>query len=923
MTDTACSTSFETLEARWLRCSDFLSGWIALHADAWAELRSSGRLTDPELDPVAAPPDPADDDFEAALRTYRNRMLATIAWRDLAGVDDLQATLDALTRLAEGCIETALQYAERVAVQRYGELVDDFGRPIRLIVIGMGKLGGRELNFSSDIDLIFARARDGHSQGERSLEADRWLVKVAGRLVRVLSEVSLHGFVYRVDTRLRAFGDAGALVAGISALETYYQVHGREWERYAWIKARPVAGDMAGGRLLIKKLRPFVFRRYLDYGTFESIREMKALIDRQVVRAELQDNIKLGSGGIREIEFIVQAFQLVRGGQEPLLQDTGLLPTLALLTKAGHLPVPEAERLEQAYVFLRRLENRMQMWADQQTHDMPSTPEPRRALVAAMGHDDWPQLVDALQAVRAGVHAAFENVFASPLAGAPQRSLEQQRLLDLWEGELSAEDSDALLAKYAINDPAAVRAAVFDLRNQGRYRNLQERGRRWLVRLVPLLFAAAAESGQPDRALVRTLSVLASVIGRNTYVALLVEYPNALATLLRLCAASPWITGQIRQHPALLDTLLDPAQLYKPAARADLAQSLKTELDAQPDDDLERKMDLMRRFAQQQMLRIAAADVSDAMPLMIVSDRLSELAEVMLAAALDVAWEQMAGRSGLPLKADGEREEFCVIGYGKLGGLEMGYGSDLDLVFVYDGAIDAMTGGDRPLSYHAFFTRLAQRLIHVLSIRTAAGRAYEVDMRLRPSGDSGLMASQIDAFESYQRERAWTWEHQALVRARVVAGSPGLGRRYDAIRAAILGQRRDPQALARDVLNMRERMRASLDRSRGDRLDVRQMPGGVIDIEFMAQFAALRHGSECPELLIFSDTIRILETLESAGLADYDTIKTLVSVYRTYRSRIHKQALQEEYPVIGADELVAQRGAVERLWRQWIVELAG
>lgn len=911
-----------TTGTNWLACSEFLSGWVAQHEQDWAQLRADGLLDDVEADPVTPPPQPDDEAFETALRLYRNRVMATIAWRDLAGVDTLQRTLDALTRLAEGCIETALQYAEAVAVQRYGELVDESGRPIRLIVIGMGKLGGRELNFSSDIDLVFTRARSGDSQGERSLEADIWLGKVAGRLVRVLSTVARHGFVYRVDTRLRPFGDAGALVAGIGALETYYQVHGREWERYAWVKARPVAGDMAGGRLLIRKLKPFVFRRYLDYGTFESIRDMKALIDRQVVRAELQDDIKLGSGGIREIEFIVQAFQLIRGGQEPQLQDTGLLPTLALLTQGGHLPAAEAQRLEQAYVFLRRLENRLQIWADQQTHDLPEQPVQQQALIAAMECDDWAQLLAALTAVRADVHGAFENVFASPLAGKPQRSARELRLLDLWEGELDDAENAAVLAEYNVDDAAAVRTAIFDLRNQGRYRNMQERGRRWLQRLIPLLFAAAADSGQPDRALVRTLSVLASVIGRNTYVALLVEYPDALATLLRLCAASPWITGQIRQNPALLDTLLDPAQLYRPADRAELTHALATELAAQPDDDLERKMDLMRRFAQQQMLRIAAADVSDAMPLMVVSDRLSDLAEVMLAAALDVAWQQMAERSGLPFKADGEREDFCVIGYGKLGGLELGYSSDLDLVFVYGGAMDAMTGDPRPLSYQAFFTRLAQRLIHVLSIRTAAGRAYEVDMRLRPSGDSGLMASQIDAFEHYQRDQAWTWEHQALVRARVVAGSPALGQRFADIRAAILAQPRDAGQLAREVLDMRDKMRTSLDRSGKGQLDVRQMPGGLIDIEFMAQFAALRHGHDCRELLIFSDTIRILETLESAELADYDSIKALVSAYRAYRRRIHKDALQEEYPMLGVDELVAPRAAVERLWRQWIVNVA-
>ncbi len=911
----------ETRDERARRLTDysrFLGHWLDHNPDAYARLLNNGALDDPAVDPVAGAPEVGEGDFGAALRVYRDTTLAAIAWRDLAGVDALEASLAALSRLADRCIEAGLRYAESTLIERHGELRDEAGQPVRLIVIGMGKLGGGELNFSSDIDLIFSYAQSATSAGARALDADDYLKRAAQRLVKVLSESTAHGFVYRVDTRLRPFGDTGTLVASIDALENYYQAHGREWERYAWVKARPVAGDIEGGRRLIEKLRPFVYRRYLDYGTFESIRDMKALIDRQVVRAELQSNIKLGSGGIREIEFIVQAFQLIRGGQEPALQDNRLLPTLARLAENDHLPAHTADELDAAYRFLRRTENRLQIWADQQTHDLPEDAAQCKALAASMDYADWPDFDKAINSVRRGVHAAFEQVFASPQADAPETTQADQQLLALWEGELADDDAARVPADYGIGDARAARDQIAELQDQGLYRALQDRGRRWLMRLVPLLFAAAARTRDPDRAVVRTLSVLSATIGRSTYVALLVEHPAGLSTLMRLCAASAWITSQIRQQPALLDSLLDPRQLYRPPRRAELADTLDRELAALPEQDLERKMDVLRRFAQSATLRIAAADVSESMPLMIVSDNLTELAEVVLEAGLAMAWQQMTPRYGTPRTDDGEREHFCVIGYGKLGGLELGYSSDLDLVFVYDGPAEKMTDGERQLNHQAFFTRLAQRLIHILSTQTAAGRAYEVDMRLRPSGKSGLLVTHIDAFAAYQSDHAWTWEHQALVRARPVAGSSTLGERFTQVRETVLARHREPKALAREVQTMRKRMRANLDRSSGEQLDVKQMPGGLIDIEFMAQYAALCHGHDCPELLLFSDAIRILETLESAGIVDYDNTRTLVSAYRAYRRRIHEQALQQQRAMIASDELVDRREAVQRLWQRWI-----
>ncbi|MES1925755.1 bifunctional [glutamate--ammonia ligase]-adenylyl-L-tyrosine phosphorylase/[glutamate--ammonia-ligase] adenylyltransferase [Salinisphaera sp. T31B1] len=899
--------------------SRFLDDWCAANADALARWADTGRLNADEPVSIAPPPTHSDtDDFDAALRRYRDEHMALIAWRDLAGLDRLEDTLGALSELADQCIQAALDYAHAGVAERYGTLLDDDGRALSLIVIGMGKLGGGELNFSSDIDLIFAYRSGGESDGDRTLDADGYLKRVAQKLVRCLSETTKDGFVYRVDTRLRPFGDAGALVASIGAMEGYYQSHGREWERYAWVKARPVAGDIEGGHALIDALRPFVYRRYLDYGTFESIREMKALIDRQVVQAELHDNVKLGLGGIREIEFVVQAFQLIRGGQEPTLQDSRLLPTLALLGEAGHLPAHTARELEMSYRFLRRVENRLQMADDRQTHDLPEAEAERAALARSMDYANWEAFEQAIRDVRYGVHDAFEQVFVSPQADDRDPDRASQELIALWEGDLDDDLAAKLLADYGVEQAEDVRAALDALQDQSLYRTLEDRGRRWIARLVPLLFAAAARNSHPDRALIRTLSVLSAIVGRSTYMALLVEHPAALSTLMRLCSASEWITSRIREQPALLDSLLDPRQLYKPPRRAELVASLEEDLDAIDADDLEHQMDALRRFAQSATLRIAAADVSRSMPLMIVSDNLTELAEVVLDAALDMAWQQMIARYGTPRDEDGERQGFAVIAYGKLGGLELGYTSDLDLVFVYDGPTEKMTDGERELTHQAFFTRLAQRLIHVLSTQTAAGRAYEIDMRLRPSGKAGLMVSHIDAFARYQHDKAWTWEHQALVRARFVAGRASLGESFTRIRREVLAHPRELSQLAGEVCHMRRRMREVKDESTSERLDVKQMTGGLIDIEFIAQFMALRYGHECEELLLFTDAIRILETLESAGIADYDSVRSLTHAYRQYRQQIHADSLQRQRAMIDADRWPEFRREVARIWQEWV-----
>lgn len=904
--------------------SDFVARWYSHHPGSapGREADGAGPAGTLQIDVARWIRECGETDPDVGLRRARNAYLVAIACRDLVGMDDLDRVLAQLSDLADQCIEYALRQAESEIADRYGMLRDRAGEAVRLIVMGMGKLGGRELNFSSDIDLIFAWDGSRGIRIDADLDAAGYFRRVAQRVVKLLSETTPDGFVYRVDTRLRPFGDAGALVGSIAAMEQYYQAHGREWERYAWIKARPVAGDIEGGERLIDTLRPFVYRRYLDYGAFESIREMKTMIDRQVARRDSQANVKLGYGGIREIEFLVQVFQLVRGGQEPELQDNRLRPTLKRLAEGEHLSADTAERLDAGYVFLRRLENRLQMVDDRQTHEFPEDGAERDRLASAMRMADGKTLAAETERVRSEVHALFEQVFATPESKDRSRASdrEQAALEALWEETLSDAEADDLLERYGIEDTAAVRQSLAELKDQRRYRILEARGRRWLRELIPAVIMGSAQTDVPERSVRRTLSVISAIIGRSNYIALLVEYPAALSTLMRLCGASDWITERIAEQPALLDSFLDPRQLYHPPRRSELETELTEDLAAFDPLDLDQRMNALRRFTQKSMLRIAAADVTNAMPLMIVSDHLTALAEVVLDAALGMAWDQMSDRYGKPRLDNDRCAPFTAVAYGKLGGLELGYTSDLDLVFVYDSPSEAATqGGRRELTHQVFFTRLAQRLIHILSTATPAGRAYEIDMRLRPSGNAGLMVTHIDAFARYQREQAWTWEQQALVRARPVAGDAALGARFAELRRELLASERDPVRLAAEVRSMRRRMRRVKDETSETHWDVKQMPGGLIDIEFMAQYAALAYGHECPELLIFTDAIRILETMESAQRASYEEIRTMTRAYRDYRRIVHAAALQRQRAMITRDSRrEAERQAVADLWAHWI-----
>jgi glutamate-ammonia-ligase adenylyltransferase len=881
-----------------------------LLADSWAGVLA-GRVAD-RLAGCSGEPE-----LHQILRQIRQREMLRIAWRDLAGWATLQETLGDLSDLADACIQGAL---DQLSVWQAKETQAPLGgnrRPLPLIVIAMGKLGAHELNFSSDIDLIFAYPDAAATRRRSSLSAEQYFTRLGQSLIGALSNLDQDGFVFRVDMRLRPYGDAGALVCSFEAMEDYYQSQGREWERYAMIKARAVTGDEASQSELAELLRPFVYRRYLDFHTFDALRDLKRQIHQEVKRKGQEENLKLGPGGIREIEFIAQVFQLVRGGREPRLRQRGVVDVLHTLVDLNLLPRNAVDELIQAYGFLRRAENRLQAMRDQQTHTLPEAESERAALALAMGFADWKAFYAALNRHRRHVESHFQQVFALPSVEKPVVS---HPLTDLWQDRLPADDARRVLENAGFDDAGEALRWVEQLRSGTAPRYLGEQGRLRFDALLPMLLVAAGQQDNAAGVLGRLVGVLEHIAGRTTYLALLQENPPVLSQLVKLCAASPWIAQQIARFPILLDQLLDPRTLYAPLAAAELQVELERYFSGVDAADLEQQMDVLRQFRHAMVLRVAAADIAGVNPVTLVSDELTAIAEVVVQKVLSIAWAEMVRRYGEPrckLKAKQRPVAFAVIAYGKLGGMELGYGSDLDLVFLHDSGGKAQkTSGPKSVDNSVFFTRLGQRIIHMLETFTGAGILYEVDMRLRPSGHSGMLVSSIDAFADYQREEAWIWEHQALVRARPVAGDAGLGRAFEKIRAQVLAADSKVENLCSEVRDMRERMRAELGSSNSSAFHLKQDRGGIVDIEFMVQYLVLRWCGSHAELLRHTDTIHLLKALATAGLLKSAYAQTLIEAYRQYRAVSHRLTLAEVTSLVDDEQLQVQRQRVAEIWTQ-------
>ncbi len=869
--------------------------------------------------PVSEDVDP-DAPFGESIRRQRHRSLLRILWGIIVD-DDIWTTLSLLSAVADTLIIRAGEDAAREASAQFGLPRGTDGNVIPFIVLAMGKLGGGELNFSSDIDLVFLYGGEGETDGTRSLSAHEYFTRLARRMVRYLDDVTEYGFVYRVDTRLRPFGESGPLVLGIGALENYLLQHGRSWERYAYVKARVVGetDSATESEMYSTIIEPFVFRQYLDYGVFESLRDMKSLIEREVQKRELAANIKLGPGGIREIEFIVQSLQLVRGGANRELRCRDIRSALDRLGNDRGIGRQASESLRIAYEFLRRFENGIQAIRDQQTHDVPDDPIDQARLCLMMGYDAWKELAEELDACRERVATHFDAV-AFRDAGEQVAGDTLTVITAPWGSSTTEEEWIEWLASEGFEETEQVGAAARAFANAPVQRQVDVAGEKRLERFIQTLFPLLQKRRHPGVTIERVLAVVTQIVRRSAYVALLNENTVVLERLVDLCEQSAYLAREIEKFPALLDELLDPRLYSESISAASMRADLDERLRQVDVEDSEAVIERLAQFQRATLFRIAVADVGRNLPIMKVSDRLTELAEIVLNKALDIAWRDLVAKHGEPrfgAGSDCRKAGFAVVAYGKLGGMELSYQSDLDLVFLHDATGKSQeTDGERPIHNSLFFGRLVRRLVHFLTTQTQSGALYEVDTRLRPSGRSGLLVVSTEGFASYQEDNAWTWEHQALLRSRLVAGSASIARRFEKTRTETLRHRVRRDTLLDDVLSMRQRMRDNLDKSSADRFDLKQGEGGIGDIEFLVQYLVLRHADDYPALVYYSDNIRQLGALEAVGLLAASDVARLQQIYRAYRLRSHRLTLDELDAVVGVDEFGAERVFVSEIWRR-------
>jgi glutamate-ammonia-ligase adenylyltransferase len=821
--------------------SRYAARMLAAHPELAAELAAPDPFTREEMAAALAG---AEHEDEAALmrrlRRLRKRVLLRVMTRDLCGLASLDEVCGAMTDLAELSIAAALQEKD-------------------LIVLGMGKLGGRELNVSSDIDLIFVHP-GGLDDQERYERAGR-------RVIRVLDNVTEDGFVFRVDMRLRPYGDSGPLACGFDFLETYFITQGREWERYAWIKARALTGEHRAEQRdeLAKIVRPFVFRKYLDYATLGAMRQLHAEVRREVARRELAEHVKLGPGGIREIEFVTQALQLIRGGRDPELTARATLKVLALLGEKRLLPADAVNELSEAYRFLRNVEHRLQYLDDAQRHDLPQDAEDRARVARMSGFGSWGDFYAALARHRTAVSRHFEAVFAQSKQ----------------EG-----------------DPWPDHPRLSALRASQRYAALPADSRRRLDQLVPALAKASAATSDPQATLARGVDLMESIASRAAYLALLAEHPEALERVTRMIGASSWAAEFVTRHPLLLDELLDDRLLYAPMDLEAFARTLRTQLAAHA-GDTEHRMNLLRELHQAQVFRLLAQDLAGLLTVERLADHLSALADLLLEVTIELVWQE------LPRRQTDAAPRFAVIAYGKLGGKELGYASDLDIVFLYEDADERAP---------EVYARLAMRLQSWTTTRTSAGVLFETDLALRPSGASGLMVSSMEAFERYQEHDAWVWEHQALTRARFCAGDPRIGERFERIRQSILTRPREPAALAREIVAMRDKMHAAHP-NRSGLFDLKHDHGGMIDIEFSVQFLVLAHAQHHAQLTRNLGNIALLAIAAGLGLIPAGLAERCRDAYREFRRLQHALRLNgAQYARVPPDAVALHVAAVRELW---------
>ena len=857
-----------------------------------------------------------------ALRLFRRYILVRLEWSQLTHTSNDEQILNQLSELAEVIIVTARDWLYELSCKEWGTPCSHQGEPQPLLVLGMGKLGGGELNFSSDIDLIFTYPEHGQTQGgRRELDNAVFFTRLGQRLIKALDSITEDGFVYRVDMRLRPLGEGGPLVLSFSSMEDYYQEQGRDWERYAMVKAK-VLGDQQNSftKELYQMLKPFVYRRYIDFSVLQSLRNMKSMIEREVRRRGLKNNIKLGAGGIREIEFIVQVFQLIRGGRVIGLQTRSLLTALQVIEQESLLDTNEVAQLRNNYLFLRRCENLLQAINDEQTQTLPEEELDQIRLATNMGFTNWSEFIEQLT-VRMQQNRLIFNALIGNDDSESAPNIKQYNDLfdDLWVPDLQLSDIKTVLPNYSDSDAEQLYQMLIQFRNDIGKRTIGVRGREILDQLMPRLLDAICNEQQAIMVFSRILPLLVNIVSRTTYLELLLEYPSALKQLIRLCSASPMISDQLAHYPILLDELIDINSLYQTIEPNEYKSQLYQYLLRIHVDDEEQQLEALRQFKQMQLLHIAAADVEHILTTMKVSDHLTYVAEALLDFVVQMAWSQMVERYGKPAHLADNHKGLVVVAYGKLGGWELGYGSDLDLVFLHDCPANSVTNGDKQIDSRQFYLRLVQRIIHLFNVRTSFGILYEVDVRLRPQGDAGLLACSLDSFADYQMNEAWTWEHQALVRARAVYGENDLIKRFNQIRHDVLCKPRDENQLKTEVRQMREKMRNHLGTTQAELFNLKIDEGGIGDIEFLSQYLVLNYANSHPKMTNWSDNVRILELATHYQIMDSDEAEQLTQAYIDMRNQIHQLALQLLPSTVNSSQFYREKQIVKQSWQKWLM----
>lgn len=910
-----------------LGMSDFIARTLLQYSKQCAELIESGFLDSEtlSLDPGDAVeavivPGLNDSELKRRLRILRRTRTAMIAWRDLTGRSNIEETFAALSNLAERILLRTLYVVREGLKASFGEAYDREGKVMPLLIFGMGKLGGGELNFSSDIDIICTYPYDGETQGAgRSLTHQEFFTRIVQRLSNLLSDTTADSFCYRMDLRLRPFGDAGPLVSSFDAMQVYYETQGRTWERYALVKAKLLGTKEDFGHYgpeLIEMLRPFVYRRYLDFGAIESLRKLKHMIEAEVRRRQLKDNFKLGSGGIRELEFIVQVFELMRGGRIPELQERSFRRTLKHLEHFSLLAPEVCAMLDCFYVYLRRLENVLQEQSDQQTQTLPTRDKDRLRLTLAMNRSSWEELYAEIGEIMEKVHGEFCKVMRDDESSTG----ENHEGVELWESTLQPEEMVVFLKPLLNGDEKAaleMAQSIVDLRKNTARIPMGPVGRETLVRLMPKLVKLVCACAPAHAASLfnKVATLIEKVALRTTYLQLLAENTQAATRLVSLLNENAFAGALISAHPILLDELIAPHYFKKPPRPDEFLGWLNEKLLRVDVDDLETQMEELRLFKKVMVLRIAMSDRAESLPLMKISDSLTWLAEALIREMCFLAWHQTVKRFGAPAGCTVNDPGFAVIGYGKLGGLELGYKSDLDMVVIRD-SNDAMTEGEQSVPASLFYQKLVQRLLHLSVTRMSGGVLYDLDMRLRPDGDSGMLVADTDGFEDYQKNRAWTWEHQALVRARPIAGSRRVINRFNQIRDEVLRTPRDEAALKADVIEMRRKMREHLDRSNEKLFDLKQGRGGMVDIEFIAQYLLLLYAPKYPEMVLWSDNVRILDECSRLGILSKGDSEVLKNAYLAIRGYYHRVSLADLPRIVAFEDRPDECAVVEKIWQR-------